>query len=216
MTARTLLLAGAALALSGCISLLPESETSALYRLSNHVPETEVASHDLPVVRIGRPIAPRALSGDRIALDAGEGRIAYMAGANWISAVPVLIQELVIDTIDRRSTVVVAARPDDGVASSWDLRLELRRFEAVYDQGSNAAPRVDVAIRARLIDAANREVASTRTFEASRRADGNRQALIVDAFSRAASEMSSELADWASQQVSAAMDARSAASGEAS
>lgn len=204
MIARTVLLAGAALALTGCITLLPESQGSALYRLTNHVPAQAETNHDAPVVRIARPIAPRALSGDRVALDSGEGRLAYMSGANWVSSAPVLVQELVIDTFDRRSGALVAVRSDDGVASSWDLRLELRRFEAVYDQGANAAPRVDVAVRARLIDGANREVSSVRMFEVSHRADGNRQPLIVDAFSRATSGLASELVDWASDRVAEA------------
>lgn len=212
MIARTVLLAGAALALSGCITLLPESEGSALYRLTNHVTGEAgaAASPDAPVVRVTRPVAPRALSGDRVALDTGEGRLAYMAGANWVSAAPVLVQELVIDAFDRRSSELVAVRSDDGVASSWDLRLELRRFEAVYDQGSAAAPRVDVTVRARLIDGTNREVSSVRTFEVSRRADANRQPRIVDAFSRATSELSGELVDWASARVVQAEAGRSA------
>ncbi|KPP82622.1 MAG: outer membrane lipoprotein required for phospholipid trafficking MlaA [Oceanicaulis sp. HLUCCA04] len=204
MIARALLVAASAFALSGCISLLPEADPNALYRLSNHVPAEAVANQDAPVVRIGRPIAPRALASDRVALDTGEGRLAYMAGVNWVSAVPVLFQELVIDTFDRRSGALVAARPDDGVATSWDLRLELRRFEAVYDQGDNAAPRIDVAVRARLIDAGNREVSSVRTFEVSQRADSNRQPRIIDAFSRASSDVSRELVDWASERVSQA------------
>jgi len=204
MIARTLLVAASAFALSGCISLLPEAEPNALYRLSNHVPAEGIVDHDAPVVRIARPVAPRALASDRVALDTGEGRLAYMAGVNWVSAAPVLVQELVIDTFDRRSSALVAARPDDGVASSWDLRLEIRRFEAVYDQGDNAAPRIDVSIRARLIDTGNREVSSVRTFEASQRADANRQPRIIDAFSRASSDVSRDLVDWASQQVSQA------------
>lgn len=204
MIARTLLVAASAFALSGCISLLPEAEPNALYRLSNHVPAEGTVDHDAPVVRIARPVAPRALASDRVALDTGEGRLAYMAGVNWVSAAPVLVQELVIDTFDRRSSALVAARPDDGVASSWDLRLEMRRFEAVYDQGDNAAPRIDVSIRARLIDTGNREVSSVRTFEVSQRADANRQPRIIDAFSRASSDVSRDLVDWASQQVSQA------------
>lgn len=204
MTARTLLLAGAALALSGCITLLPETGSSALYRLSNHVPVQGEINHDAPAVRVTRPVAARALANDRVALDTGNGSLAYMAGATWVSAAPVLVQELIIDTFDRRSTALVAARPDEGVTTRWDLRLELRRFEAVYDQGSGAAPRVDVTIRARLIDAANREVSSVRTFEVSQRAEGNRQPLIIDAFSRATSDLSRELVDWASERVAIA------------
>lgn len=204
MTGRTLLMAGAALVLSGCITLLPESDGSALYRLTNHVPAGAEARHGAPVVRVARPVAPRALSGDRVALDTGQGQLAYMAGVHWVSAAPVLVQELVIDAFDRRSSALAAARPDDGVATSWDLRLELRRFEAVYDQGSSAAPRIDIVVRARLIDGTDRDASSVRTFEASRRADANRQPLIIDAFSRAASDLAQELVDWASQQAAAA------------
>lgn len=213
MRLKTLIAAGAALAVSGCITLLPESEQSALYRLSSHVPAGDGVNHEADVVRIARPLAPRALAGDRVALDTGQGQLGYMAGANWVSAAPVLLQELVIDTFDRRSDYLVAARPDDGVAARWDLRLEMRRFEAIYDQGSNGAPSVDVAIRARLIDTENREVSGVRTFEVSQRAEGNRQALIIDAFSRAASQVSIDLVSWAEAQ--AAASAAGAGNGEA-
>lgn len=194
----------AALSLSACISLLPEQERSTLYRLSNHIPAEASAPHDAPVVRVGRPFAPRALSGDRVALDTGEGRIAYMAGASWVSPVPFLVQELVMDMFDRRADAVTAARPEEGVASRYDLRLELRRFEAVYDEGDNAAPRVDVVLRARLIDGVNREVSGARSFAVSQRASSNRQSAIVEAFSRASSEAARDLVSWTEERVAAA------------
>ncbi|MGY6533162.1 ABC-type transport auxiliary lipoprotein family protein [Glycocaulis sp.] len=206
------ILAGfAALALSGCITLLPEQERTTLYRLSSHLPAEASAPHDAPVVRVGRPFAPRALSGDRVALDTGEGRIAYMAGASWVSPVPFLVQELIMDTFDRRAEGVTAARPDEGVAARYDLRLELRRFEAVYDEGEGRAPRVDVALRARLIDGANREVAGLRSINVSQRASSNRQSAIVDAFSRAASEAAAELVDWTGERVAVSEAAAEAA-----
>ncbi|MFN3835402.1 MAG: ABC-type transport auxiliary lipoprotein family protein [Glycocaulis sp.] len=210
MTMRSAVRAAAALltlalvpALAGCISLLPEQERTTLYRLSSHLPADASAPHDSPVVRVGRPFAPRALSGDRVALDTGEGRIAYMAGASWVSPVPFLVQELIMDTFDRRAASVTAARPDEGVAARYDLRLELRRFEAVYDEGENRAPRVDVALRARLIDGASREVAGVRSINVSQRAASNRQGAIVDAFSRAASEAARELVEWTGERVAA-------------
>lgn len=203
-----LALAGmAAIGLSACISLLPEQERSTLYRLSSHLPAGAEASHGVPVVRVSRPAAPRALAGDRLALDQGEGRVAYMAGANWMSPVPVLLQDLVLDTFDRTASQVSAARPDDGVAARYDLRLELRRFEAVYDEGESRAPRIDVAIRARLIDTASREVAGARSFSMSERAASNRQSAIVDAFSRAASGMAQELVHWTGERVEASESA---------
>ncbi len=195
------LVLAALLVLSGCISLLPEQERATLYRLSSQLPAEATAQPDAQVVRVGRPFAPRALAGDRIALDTGEGRIAYMAGASWVSPAPSLIQELVLDTFDRRSGAVTAARPEDGVASRYDLRLELRRFEAVYDEGENRAPRIDVAMRARLIDGADREVSGVRAFTVSRRAASNRQSAIVAAFSDAASQVSRELVEWTEAQI---------------
>lgn len=186
----------ALIALPGCISLLPETEPDALYRLTTQsAPETRTAAGGETVV-IDRIAAPRGLAGDRIALER-DGRIAYMAGAAWLSPAPQMLHTAILEAVQAQAPAITPARVQDGVSARYTLDLELRHFEAIYDAGSNAAPRVQVTLISRLIDRDTRSIAASRTLEASRRASANRQSAIVDAFSAASAEVAGQLASWA-------------------
>ena len=148
-----LLLAGlTALSASACVSLLPEAEPVAVYRLSSPIPR---ASEQLPgvIVEIERPTAPAGLSGDDIAIERSEGHLAYLSGAAWISPAPIALQSLVVDTFHAAENGVEPVYPADAVRSEYELRLDLRSFEAVYDQGESGAPLIRVRIMARLVEA---------------------------------------------------------------
>ena len=208
-------LLAALVALPGCISLLPETEPDALYRLATSpVPETGIVEGGETVV-IARPSAPRGLAGDRIAL-ARDGRIAYMAGAAWLSPAPVMLHGAIIDAFQSEAPAITPARTEDGVAARYRLDLELRHFEAVYDAGDDAAPRVQVTLVGRLIDRDRRALAASRTLEASRRAASNRQGAIIDAFSAASGAAADQLAVWAEGVVCNADAAPQACRGERS
>ena len=200
---RSALVAGllaALVALPGCISLLPETEPNALYRLqAADIEETRPVSGAETVI-IGRIAAPRGLAGDRIALQR-DGRIAYMAGAAWLSPGPVMLHAAVMDAVQDGAPVITPARAEDGVAARYVLDLELRHFEAVYDDGANSAPLVQVTLVSRLIDRDTRSLAAAQTLTASARAGGNRQSAIVDGFSRASADVAGQLARWAEAAV---------------
>ncbi len=198
----TALIGAGAVALTGCVSLLPEPQPTTLYRLASTAADAPGrAPRGAPIIRINRPIMSRALALDRVALDTGGGRISYMSQASWVSPAPTLIQELLLDTFDLQATRVTAARPDDAVTARWDLRVEVRRFEAVYDRGEDAAPQVEMFLRARLIDTENRGATAVSAFTARERATVNRQGAIIDAFSRASTQAAQELVAWAEGEI---------------
>ncbi|OAB55934.1 hypothetical protein AY599_13675 [Leptolyngbya valderiana BDU 20041] len=199
----TLAAAAAALISTGCVSLLPESEPDTLYRLAG-VDLDETVSQSAPVtVLVDRIAAPRGLAGDRIALLRGDA-IAYMAGAAWISPAPQLVEGAVVDAFYEAAPLIAPARASDGVSARYELDIELRHFEAEYDQGERAAPLVRTALRARLIDRDNRALVGARTVERTARAAANRQGAIIDAFSRSAGDGARELAVWTQTTVCAA------------
>lgn len=209
LIARLSLAAGAAvvlLATPGCISLLPTTEPDTLYRLSIvDLNDADPAAGGEAVI-IGRIAAPRGLAGDQIAIER-DGRIAYMAGAAWLSPAPTLLYSAVIDAFHAEAPAIAPARAEDGVAGRYSLDLELRHFEALYDNGEGAAPLVRVGLRARLIDRRTRAVVGVRSLDSSRRAAANRQGAIVTAFSDASGEVSIGLADWVEGVVCQSEDA---------
>ena len=194
------LAAASALALSGCISLIPETEPDALYRLEPRVGAPAGRAADAEPVLIDRVAAPRGLAGDRIAI-AREGRIGYVAGAAWLAPAPQMLRQVVVDAIRAGTPWLAPTRSEDGVQARYRLDLDLRRFEAVYDQGEGRAPNVVVALEARLIDGEARTLAAVDLVRAERRAAANRQGAIVDAFSEAVHAVGLDLAAFAAEAV---------------
>lgn len=191
------------LALPGCISVLPEAEPTTIYRLQSGLADAAPAElrENAAVVIVERPIAPRALAGDRLALRMADGRLAYMDGANWISPAPVMLHDLLFDALQAGEPSLVPARADDGAAGDYRLRVEMRRFEAAYAGGDNAAPQAEVVLTARLIDTDARRILAAHTVRESRMAATNRQGDIVAAFSEASTGAARALAAWSASIV---------------
>ncbi|WP_417482210.1 ABC-type transport auxiliary lipoprotein family protein [Maricaulis sp.] len=193
------LVALSALSVSACVSLLPETTPSAVYRLSS--PEARAwTGESWTVVEVVPPLAPRGLAGDEIALQMADGHIAYMAAARWISPAPRVMQNLIVDTFNATDSRLAPALPEDGVRADYELRLSLDEFEAVYDQGDNRAPLVRVRLSTRLVAARGRRFVGSTVLVGEVRASSNRIGAIVAAFDQASTQVSRELADWTAAQ----------------
>ncbi len=189
----------------GCISVLPETEPDTLYRLATTDLRGSGPDEGAATVIVGRLAAPRGLAGDQIAIQRGE-QIAYMAGAAWLSPAPDMLYTVILDAFHTVAPAVAPASATDGVRARFELDLQLRHFEAVYDNGAGTAPLTRVGIRARLIDRSTRALIATRTFDAEPRASENRQGAIVTSFSRASSSLSRQLAEWVEIQACSVED----------
>ncbi len=198
---KSVLITLCALTLSACVSLLPESAPSSVYRLSSPEPSAWTGE-GRTVIAIIPPRAPRGLAGDVIALQMADGHIAYMAAARWISPAPRIMQNLIVDTFNAAGSRVAPVLPDDGVRAQYELRLDLREFEAVYDQGDGRAPLIRVRLAARLIATDGRQLAGSNVFVGEARASANRAGAIIAAFDQAAEQVSQELAEWTAGQTS--------------
>ncbi|HEY9218983.1 MAG TPA: ABC transporter, partial [Phenylobacterium sp.] len=97
---RPLLAAAAALALSGCISLLPKTDPAQLYRFGA-VPQAAGAASSSGQIGILKPRSgfTQAAAGDRI-LTVTNGQAAYIAAARWVAPASVLFEEAVANAYD--------------------------------------------------------------------------------------------------------------------
>lgn len=190
------LIALSALSVSACVSLLPEVEPVSIYRLSSPEPRESSAGIEAVIVQVQRPMAPSGLSGDEIAIAVAEGQLAYMSGARWIAPAPVIMQNLVIDTFHTGADGVEPVRPADAIRGRFELRLDLREFEALYDRGQESAPVIRVRMAARLIESDGRELIDSRVFAADVRASANRAGAIIAAFNEASTSVARDLARW--------------------
>lgn len=191
--ARLLLPVACALALSGCISLLPKAKPAQLYRFG----PTATATHE--------PTTPNAVAvfrtngsfqgesaDDRILTVAG-GKAAYVAESRWVAPAQVLFDQAVAQAFDA-SPIRLVARGQQG-RFAYALRLDVRNFEARYEAGDKAAPVILVRVHAAL-NKSDQSIVGEEIFEARVPASDNRVGAIVAAYDKAVGEVLGKLVAW--------------------
>lgn len=195
---RPIALVAAAVSLSACISVFPKEDPSQLYRFDGipaAAPAASAGAADrFGVVRINGGFV-QAASSDRIVAVTGE-RIAYIADARWVSPASVLFNEALLRTFDYNAGPARLVTRGEVRKAEYALRIDVTRFEAVYDRGEKAAPNIVVGLRLNLIKAEDRTLAGSKMIEATVRADDNRISAIVRAFDEAVAQALSQTVDW--------------------
>lgn len=182
-----------AVGLAGC-SLLSSPDPIQLYRFGNtDLPPTAPAA-DRTVVILNPIEFPQGASGDRI-LTANGGQVAYLAGARWIGPSEHLFRSAVETQFLRSGRSITLSDRREAPRSGVALDLDIASFEARYLNGTEAAPTVVIAGRARLV-APDRSVVAERTFQVEQPASENRVSAVVDAFDRATDDFTGQLATW--------------------
>ncbi|MES2896836.1 MAG: ABC-type transport auxiliary lipoprotein family protein [Pseudomonadota bacterium] len=186
-----------AVSLSGCVSLFPKSDPAQLYRFDAAAPSAEQSAGrpagQFGVVRGGGSFT-RASAGDRI-LTVDGGEVAYVANSRWVAPAVTLFDEALAQAFDTNSGAARLISRGQTAKADYSLRVDVTRFEAVYDRGPKAAPLVVVNLRVALTRA-DRTLAGADLIEAQVRAGDNRVSAIVAAFDQAVGEALNGLVAW--------------------
>ncbi len=193
---RLLAVGATSLALSACVSLLPKTKPAHLYRFGQPVSADSVAA---PTGTVGvfrtNATFQREAAGDRLLTITG-GKAAYVAETRWVAPAAVLWDEAVVAAFDADDGPVRLIARGEPASAAYVLRLDVRNFEAHYDQGPKAPPLVVVRVRAAMTGASDRGLVGEKLFEKRIRASDNRVSAIVPAYDRAVSEVLAEVVAW--------------------
>ncbi|MBS0362712.1 MAG: membrane integrity-associated transporter subunit PqiC [Proteobacteria bacterium] len=182
-----------AVALSGCISLLPKSKPAQMYSFASPpaAGTTPPPSGTVAVFHSNGRFQDEAAD-DRILTITG-GRAAYIADTRWVAPAETLFNEAVVNAFDA-SPLHLISRGQQG-RFGYALRYDVRSFEARYDNGAKAAPTVVVRIHAALTKADQTSVGE-QDIEVRAPASDNRVTAIVAAFHKASDEAIGKLVAW--------------------
>jgi len=192
------------LVLGGCAAALQlaTAEPPRLYELT---PKSTFAD-GLPEVpgrlSVEVPTATAGLNSARIALRPTPTTLEYYAGASWVDVVPVMVQNLLLESIDNTGRVDVLGREVVGVRADLALLTHIREFQAEYDTAG--APRVRVRLQARLIRLPRRTSLAAISEEAVVRARDTSLAAIIEAFDEAFGKAVKRIVEWTVAQAAAA------------
>lgn len=197
---RVLSLAALAVSLSACISLFPKSDPSQLYRFDGAtLAETDTTlapTARFGVVR-GNGSFMQSAAGDRI-LTVNGHQVAYIAESRWVSPASTLFNEAMTRAFNANGGAARLMSRGETTRADYFMRVDVTRFEAVYDRGAKSAPEIAVALRVALVRS-DRTLTGSTLIEAKVRAGDNRVSSIVAAFDQAVSQALAELIAWTNQ-----------------
>jgi cholesterol transport system auxiliary component len=194
--------AGRVLAIAACLALgacaaaleLASPDPPRLYELT---PKSAFAE-DLPAVAVRLnvevPTAATGLNTAQIALRPTPTTLEYYAHASWTDVVPVMVQNLLVESFDNASKIDVLGRGVVGVRAEYALLTNIREFQAEYDGAG--APRVRVRLQARLVRLPRRVSLGSTSEEFVVQAEGTSMAAIVRAFDEAFGKVTRRLVEW--------------------
>jgi cholesterol transport system auxiliary component len=146
-----LLALAACLALGACAAALELARPDPP-RFYDLTPKSTFAD-DLPEVdarlSVEVPTATAGLNTTQIALRPTATTLEYYARARWIDVVPVMVQTLLLESLDNAAKLDVLGREVVGVRADYALLTHIREFQAEY--GEIGPPRVRVRLQARLV-----------------------------------------------------------------
>ena len=192
---KTGLFAGLALIMSACAGLPGGGAPPSFYTLSpkSSFPDT------MPKVEwqlvVESPATSGALSTQRIALTRDPVQIEYFGGARWTERAPQLVQTLLVESFENSGKIIAVGRQAIGLRSDFNLKSDLREFQAEYDQ-EGEPPVVRVRVNSKLIKQPKRQIVASRTFERKVRAESTSMSDVVRAFDAALGKVLKRIVEW--------------------
>jgi cholesterol transport system auxiliary component len=201
------LIVAACLALGACAAALElaSPDPPRLYELT----PKSAFDDDLPGVdarlSVEAATATAGLNNARIALRPTPTSLEYYAHASWVDVVPVMIQNLLIESFDNSGKIDVLGRGVVGVRAEYALLTDIREFQAEYE--GEGAPKVRVRLQARLVRLPRRVSVGSTSEESVVQAQDTSMPAIVRAFDQAFDQAAGHLVEWTIRQSASARTA---------
>ncbi|MBC7143526.1 MAG: membrane integrity-associated transporter subunit PqiC [Rhodobacteraceae bacterium] len=146
---------------------------------------------------VEEPTASGALATDRILIKPNRIQAQYLPGARWVEPAPLLIQTLLVQSIENSGRFRLVGRRAMGLQPDFTLMTELRDFQAEAShpaEGPGLTVRVGLVLT--LIRESDRSIVGSRRVESVVAAPTSDALPLVSAFDAALSAALAELVAW--------------------
>ncbi|MDA0260745.1 MAG: ABC-type transport auxiliary lipoprotein family protein [Proteobacteria bacterium] len=182
--------------IAGCSIPIPgQGAAPKLYTLSpKSTFDTALPRADWQLV-VDVPVAAGGLNTNRIALQDKPIEVQYYALAQWTETAPQMVQTLLVESFENTGKIVAVGRQAIGLRSDFNLKSELREFQAEY-RGTDKIPVVRVRINVKVIRQPERSIIASRNFEQRVTAGGSGMDDVVIGFDEALGKVLKEIVEW--------------------
>lgn len=140
--------------------------------------------------------ASGALMTDRILVKPNRLQAEYLPAGRWADAAPVLVQSLVVASLQNTGAFRLVGRDDAGLVPDYTLLTDLRDFQAESPAAEGETWTVRVGLTVTLVDETDRSVRSSRSFAQTVSAPSDQTLTLVNAFDAAMVQILGQVAGW--------------------
>ncbi|MGH8052102.1 MAG: ABC-type transport auxiliary lipoprotein family protein [Arenimonas sp.] len=190
------LLVGAAflLCLTSCFSSAG-SKNTVVYTPRASSPTTNASPAVSWQIRIDAPKSSDFLDSTHIAVRRADNTLQVFGAARWSDSVPDLLQSNLTLTFNDSGKINAVTGLDSNTVSDAILLLDIRQFEAVYEQGDDSAAAV-ISVQANIqLQKTNRIIAS-KHFLVSVPSTNKKIPQVMTAFDAALQQVSQDILNW--------------------
>ncbi len=150
---------------------------------------------------VPEPTALLAVNSDKIKNRPSATESVDIPNAKWADAVPLLLQEKLIQSFENAGYSKSVSRPRDGFEAAYQLVLDVRTFSLASEK---TPPTAELSFEAKILGPEGKIVAA-KTFETSAPAESAEPAQAVAALNEAFGKAAEELVPWAAKTIDAAV-----------
>lgn len=133
---------------------------------------------------------------DRILVKPNRLQAAYLPGARWVEPAPVLVQTLLVQSMQASGAFRLVARQPAGLFPDNTVLTEIRAFHAEPGPPEGPPYRVRVALTLTIVREADGALAATRSFEGRASAVSDDPLVLAAAFDAATGAVLREAVAW--------------------
>jgi len=190
-----LALLGAGATITACGGIIPQAPPSNLYTLSPKTTFTDTLPRVGWQLVVEEPYAAGGLDTHRIVIMTTPYEVKYWAEARWTERAPRMVQGLLVESFENTRRIVSVGRQAVGLRSDFNLKTELREFQAELKDPSQP-PQVRVGLSAKLIRQPRQEIVASAYFEQVEKAKSGAILDVVVAFDDALGKVLRESVQW--------------------
>lgn len=184
------------LALPGCslLSALEGEPARDLYELRVPTSSGGQCRHGrIAELVVEKPKARGTLDSDRIMIRPTVLQAEYLPDATWGDPVPVMLQGLLVEALNRYDVFTHVGREPLGLGGDYALISEIHDFNAgVTETGAL----IQLSVEAQLVDEMTAKVVSRGRFATSVEAPGTKTSELIPAFDLATRQLVAQMVDW--------------------
>ena len=188
-----LMISALMLGLSGCFSAGAKNTTV-------YTPRASIASNSPgPAVawqiRIDTPHSSEFLDSTRIAVRRADNTLQVFEAVRWSDNVPDLLQSKLSQSFNDSGKITAVVGLDNNTASDALLLLDIRQFEAVYEDNDRSASAV-ISVQAKIQSLKNNRIIASKHFLVNVPAADKNIPQVMTAFDSALQQVSQDILSW--------------------